>query len=127
MTWTIYDYVDHRGVNTVKSWMEKELQKPERVRMTQKIDLLRLNGGQLSPELLAGPLNESRHLYKIRINGRVAPRLLLCKGPLRMESEFTLLLGVSERDGRLPEGAIEKAEQYRQSIIDNPNRRCLHE
>jgi hypothetical protein len=126
MPWRIYDRYDYRRENTVRGWLES-LQKPDRIRMDKKIDLLEANGGELSPGLLAGPLNKSRHIYKLRVNGRVAPRLLLCKGPIQMETEFTLLVGVFERDGELPEGIEQIAEEYRLAIIADPERRCLHE
>jgi hypothetical protein len=95
--------------------------------MNQRIDILGLKGKDFCPGL-AGPLHGSPHLYKIRINGRVAARLLLCKGPISMETEFTFLLGAFEVDDELPEGTLETAESYRQAIILNPaQRRGPHE
>lgn len=126
MTWTIYDYRDARGINVIREWLEG-LQKPDRIRMVKRIDLLQMNGNELCPGL-AGPLNESKHLYKIKVNGNVAARLLLCKGPIEMETEYTLLYGAFERDDKLPEGAIERAEQNRTEVISDPRgRRCQHE
>ena len=124
MSWLIYDYRDHRLENVVNSWL-RGLQKPERIRMQKRIDLLRDNGHELCPGL-AGPLKESRHLYKIRVNGRVAPRLLLCKGPINMQTEYTLLLGAFETDDELPSGTVEAAEQNRLEIIADQERRCPH-
>jgi hypothetical protein len=126
MPWTVFDYRDERGCNAVKAWLES-LQKPELTRLNKRIDLLQQIGDELCPGL-AGPLKESRHLYKIRINGDVAARLLLCKGPVNMGAEYTLLYGVVERDYKLPFGAIEKAERFREQIIANSkDRRCKHE
>ena len=90
--------------------------------MNQKIDMLEQKGKDLCPGL-AGPLLGSPHLYKIRVNGNVAPRLLLCKGPIHMEAEYTLLLGEFERGDRLPEGTLERAEAFRHEIIANPHER----
>lgn len=126
MAWTIYDYRDKRGGNPVRDWCE-QLQKPDLARMNQRIDILRDKGKDFCPGL-AGPLHGSPHLYKIKINGRVAARLVLCKGPISMEMEYTLLVGAFEKDDRLPEGTLETAELYRQEIISNSTeRRGPHE
>lgn len=121
MLWTLHDYRDYRGYNPARQWCER-LQKPDLARMNQRIDLLGEKGKDFCPGLV-GPLHGSPHLYKIKINGRVAARLLLCKGPISMETEFTLLLGVFEVDDELPEGTLEIAESYRQAIILNPTQR----
>jgi hypothetical protein len=126
MAWALYDYRDHRGENPVRKWCER-LQKQDLARMNQRIDILAAKGKDFCPGL-AGPLHGSPHLYKIKINGQVAARLILCKGPIDMEIEYTLLLGAFERDDELPEGTLEAAESYRQEIISDPNnRRRLHE
>jgi hypothetical protein len=126
MSWTLYDYRDQRGENPVRLWCER-LQKQDLARMNKRIDLLETNGKDLCPGLV-GPLHGSPHLHKIKINGNVAARLLLCKGPVNMETEYTLLLGAFERDDELPEGTLETAEGYRQDIIRDPKKwRGLHE
>ena len=126
MAWLLYDYRDQRGTNPVREWCE-QLQKADLARMNQRIDLLGEKGKDFCPGL-AGPLHGSPHLYKIKINGSVAARLLICKGPIRMETEYTLLLGAFEKDDELPEGALRTAESYRQAIILNPrDRRGPHE
>lgn len=95
--------------------------------MNQRIDILAEKGKDFCPGL-AGPLHGSPHLYKIKVIGEVAARLILCKGPIDMEIEYTLLLGAFERDDELPDGTIETAESYRKEIIKDPiNRRMLHE
>lgn len=126
MVWSLYDYRDRRNQNPVRAWC-RSLQKPDLARMNQRIDLLGEKGKDLCPGL-AGPLHGSPHLYKIKVNGRVAARMILCKGPIDMEAEYTLLLGAFERDDELPDGVLEIAEAYRQEIILDPaNRRTLHE
>lgn len=124
--WTIYDYCDHRGKNAIADWLNK-LQVPERARMTRKLDALRDNGPELSSELLSD--TPSPHIKKIRLNGRVAPRLLLCRGPVNTEArEFTLLLGCTERDRKfVPPNAIATAEENRGFVLVDPShRRKLH-
>ena len=113
------------GPNPVKDWCER-LQKQDLARMNQRIDLLEKNGHELCPGL-ATNLHGFPHLYKIKVNGRVAARLL-CKGPINMEIEYTLLLGAFKADGKLPDGAVKAADDCRKEIIvDSPNRRRLHE
>jgi hypothetical protein len=127
MPWVIYNYRDHRGRNPVAEWCRKKLQKKDLAKMNHRIDLLGKSGHELCPGL-ASNLHGAPHLHKIRINGDVAPRLILCKGPINMAAEYTLLLGEFERDDKLPEGTLELAESYRQDIIKDPkNRRGLHE
>ena len=125
MPWTIYDYRSNRGNNPVKEWCER-LEKKDLARLNQRLDLLEEKGHEFCPGL-AGPLRGSRHLYKIKVNGAVAVRLLLCKGPINMEVEYTILLGAFERDDELPEGTIETAEGYREEIIQDQRRRGSHE
>jgi hypothetical protein len=89
--------------------------------------MLEDNGPNLGPELLAGPLKGYPHIYKIKINGRVALRPLLCKGPVNMESEFTLLKGAFEVGGKWqPPSAPSDAVTRRQTVERNPNRRRDH-
>jgi hypothetical protein len=95
--------------------------------MNRKIDALAKDGKDFCPGL-AGPLHGSPHLYKIKVNGRVAARLILCKGPINMETEYTFLLGAFENDDKLPVGTLEAAEGIREAIKrDGKNRRMLHE
>lgn len=126
MAWTLYDYRDHRGENPIRKWCER-LQTQDLARMNRKVDALEKDGKDFCPGL-AGPLHGSPHLYKIKVNGRVAARLILCKGPINMETEYTFLLGTFENDDKLPEGTLQAAEHVRQAIkLDPWNRRMLHE
>jgi hypothetical protein len=105
----------------------KDYKKAERIKLNQKLDMLENSG----PNLTTGLLSDSKlsHIKKIRIKGRVAIRLMLCKGPIDNKKEFTLLFGAIEKDNKLtPKDAEQRAETRRQEIIQAPNsRRCLHE
>jgi hypothetical protein len=117
----LYDYVARDGTNAFKAWT-KTLQKDELAKLNQKLDMLRREP-ELPPLLLAGPL-ERKPIYKLRINGRVALRPMLCKGPIDNDSEFTLLMGATERDRVLdPEDAVDQAADRRAEVIANPTRR----
>ena len=112
--------MDFRGSNSIVQWLDG-LQKPERARMDRKLQALHKNGPDLSSELLSD--TPSRHIKKIRLNGRVAPRLLLCRGPIR-DHEFTLLFGAFERDRKfVPTNSIERAEENREQVIEDPIKR----
>ncbi len=121
--WDIYDYCDHRGINVIEDWLTSDLEVPERARVLRKLDALRKNGPDLSSELLSD--TPSPHIKKIRVNGRVAPRLLLCRGPVDMGArEFTLLFGCTERDRKfVPPNAITRAEENRKFVIADPLKR----
>ena len=118
---TLYDYVDGIGRNSFKEWT-KTLQKDELAKLNQKLDMLRREP-ELPPQLLAGPL-EGKPIYKLRINGRVALRPMLCKGPINNDSEFTILMGATEKDRVLiPADAVDQAANRRTEVIANPGRR----
>src|ERR1035437_4204722 len=125
MSWTLYDYVDGRGQNVIADWC-RGLQKTDRIKLVKRMDTLAESGHALCPGL-AGPVHNSPHLYKIKVNGNVAVRLFLCKGPSFMDSEYTFLRGAFENDDELPLGTLEVAEERRADILRNRNRRCLHE
>ena len=122
--WRLYDYVDNRGISDFESW-SRTLEKRDRARLSAKLRMLETAGPELPPQLLAGPIKG--HIYKLRINGQVALRPLLCKGPINNDEEFTLLMGAIERDRKLePRNAPDIAERRRQEILNNPTRRCNH-
>lgn len=126
--WRLYDYVDVSGANDLARWC-KQLQVSDLARLNRKLKMLEDNGPELGPKLLAGPLKGYAHIYKIRVNGRVALRPLLCKGPLDNDHEFTLLKGAFETDGVWdPANACEIAVVRRKEVInDSKTRRRPHE
>lgn len=126
MAWILYDYVGPRGDNDFKLWSWR-LQKADLARLNRKLKMLEDNGADLPTGLLAGPIKGHAHIYKLRINGRVALRPLLCKGPIDNDTEFTLLMGAFEKDRKwVPPNAPRTAEDRRNEVISNANRRCPH-
>lgn len=122
---TVYSYVSADGRNPFREWA-LGLGKVERAKLNSKIDLLTVCGADLPPNLLS----DSGHpnIKKLRINGAVALRPLLCRGPTEMNgSEFTLLAGAIEKDRKLPTDVLELAARRRTEIIENNDRRILHE
>lgn len=124
MPFRVYDIVMHDGANPFMEWARRR-QKPERAKLDQKLDMLEMYGADLSVGLLSDTSHP--HIKKIRINGRVALRPLLCRGPTDMQGEFTLLVGCVERDRKLPPNAIQTAVERRQQLIDGQLGRIKHE
>jgi len=126
MTWSIFDYVTDNGVNDFKTWTQG-LETRLRAKLNAKLDMLVRVGPDLPPSLLSN--TRSTHIRKLRIQGNVALRPMLCEGPVKVGTEFTLLLGASERDRRLvPVDADHRAEERRQEVLRDPTeRRCDHE
>lgn len=127
MSYTLYDYLNGHGVNAFREWTEG-LQKRDRVRLNQKLDMLQQHGTTLPPKLLSD--TGVAHIKKIRITGKKVPTLrpMLCMGPINNDKEFTLLQGAIEQDRRLVPGeAISLAVQHREIVVNDPRRRCPHE
>jgi hypothetical protein len=95
------------------------------------MDLLAMHGPDLPTGLLAGPIKSKRnkkmqsHIYKLRINGNKALRPMLCKGPIAMDTEYTMLIGAIEVNSVLDIDA-EDAESRRSEIIEDPTRRRIN-
>jgi hypothetical protein len=126
--WTIWEAIDRRGVGVLTD-ARRRLQKPQRAKLDQKLDMLEQNGPNLSPGLLSGPgVGRQRHIYELKIRGRVALRPLLCKGPIDMENEWTFLVWAEERDNQMrPAGAPEEAERIRSEILRDRTRRRIYD
>jgi hypothetical protein len=126
MAWNLYDYVDAQGGSDFEAW-SKGLQTPERAKLKRRLKALQDNGLGLLPQMLAGPLKGYPHIYKLKINGKIALRPLLCQGPINNDVEFTLLKGAFEVGNQWdPASARGDAVARRQIVIENPKRRTPH-
>jgi hypothetical protein len=124
---SLYDFVDNKGRNVMRLWATKRgLTKRDRGQLNQKIDMLQLNGFGLYPNLLAGPINKQKHIYKLVIHGQVMLRPMLCKGPFEMDAEFTFLSGAVELNFKLDTDPAE-ATANREILLADRKRRVLHE
>ncbi len=140
---TLYDYKDEKGVNIITAWLQG-LPKPQLAKVNSKIRSLRQNGDQILPGFVTDAVG-SRYIKEIVIGGNIALRLLLCRGPIKMQyepsksgnggrppigtaPEFTFLFGAEERDGNyVPANAVQLAEAFRERVIGDPdNRRTEH-
>jgi hypothetical protein len=123
--WQLFDYLNRRGINEIAQWT-KELQKPQRIRLRQKLDLLAQAGSDLPPQLLAG--TGVPHIYKLKVQGNPKLRPLLCKGTADNKNEFTILIGALEIQWEFePKDALAKAIERREELLNDVNKRCKHE
>ena len=124
----IFDYIDRKRRNVMQAWAKKaKIPKRDLARLDLKIDMLTMHGDDLLPQVLQNTKN--KHILELTVNGKVALRPMLCRGPIKKDSEFTFLLGATERDNKyVPNNALEKAEGNRLDLIENPkDKRCFHE
>ena len=129
MPYKLFDFIDHRGNNAVKIWLQG-LERMQLSKVNARLKLLEQSGDELIPSIVT-PAVGSVHILEIPIGGNVALRLLLCRGPLNLGKdcrEFTLLFGARERDRKyVPPNAVQKADERRLLIMKDPSRRCEHE
>jgi hypothetical protein len=126
MTWRLYDYVDAHGNNDFEAW-SRSLQKPELAKLNRRLKALEDNGPALAPQMLAGPLSGYPHIYKLKMNGKIAVRPLLCKGPINNDTEFTLLKGAFEVGNQWqPASAPGEAVERRGIVVKDAKRRTPH-
>ena len=123
--WRIYEYVEG-AESTIGKWLrDQDISPRDRGQLMQKMDMLSQNGMELPPGLLAGPIKSKKkpkmpsHIYKLIVHGQRMLRPMLCRGPIDMDGEFTMLIGAIETGGVLDVDA-EDAEARRQEVIANP-------
>lgn len=124
MAYSIYDFVNANGKNEFHEWV-KQIDKRQRAKLDQKIDMLEMSGAELPPKLLApcdGPIKK----FKVQGNPKLRPRL--CAGPINTATEYTMLVGATERDMRdVPANVVAIANRRRDEIINfGESRRCEH-
>lgn len=126
MPFTLFDYCEPDGTNDFKHWT-KRLQPTQRGKLRAKLDMLFQHGDGLFPELLTG--TDTPGILKLRVKGNVQLRPMLCKGPVSIDAEYTLLMGAKEIGGVLdPANADATADQRKSAVIAAPDtRRTKHE
>ncbi len=131
--WRIYEYLEKDGLSTIKHWLRHEaVSQRDRGQLVAKMDMLAMHGTTLMSGLLAGPIKSKKqpknfqsHIYKLVIHGDRMLRPMLCRGPIDMDGEFTMLIGAIEVGGKLNVDATE-AEARRQEILKDSKRRELN-
>jgi hypothetical protein len=109
--------------DVLHAWADSE-RLPSHVRalIDQKLRVLQQQPLELvrHTHLLSGPVG--KHIYKLRVNGTVAVRLMLCRGPRAGEAGYTILACALERDRQLvPRDVIERAERHRDRVLEDPD------
>ena len=124
--WEFFEYVGRAGRREFSLW---RLSQPtrEQALLDEKMRAVQTFG--LQTGCLKGPLLRHRHLYKIRVQGpERALRPLLCRGPMNMNTEFTLLHPMQEIGGQdTPSTAKGEADRRREELIEDPSRRVKYE
>jgi len=125
----LFDYTDERGQNLIMTWIEDDaISRRDRAKLNQKLDsLVRIDYNlAIQTKMLAKVF---KHILKLKVHGEVQMRPLLCRGPVALENEYTLLMGAVETGGKLPENAKESAAERRTAIHNEKGlkHRCTHE
>ena len=123
MTFILYDYVNARRANEIQLWIDK-LQVVERAKLNERLDKLIHLGDDLYPQILCGTTVPG--IQKLRVHGKVQLRPMLCKGPILINREYTLLAGAKEVGSKLlPKGVELDAKSRKEEVMrDHENRRC---
>ncbi|MGD0788564.1 MAG: hypothetical protein ABR898_11315 [Terracidiphilus sp.] len=124
MAFTLYDFVDEDSKNVISSWRDG-LTIRSKAQLDNKLHMLEISGSSLPPKLLAGPIKKTGHIYKLIIHADVMLRPMLCRGPFEMDTEFTLLVGAKEIQGKLIPGP-ESAVKNRATLLADRRRRIPH-
>lgn len=122
----VYRYVDSRGIDHIEVWVTS-LDSQSRAKFRNKTDMLRRADADTLPGLVRGfNIQGQAHIGKLAIGssgrGR-ALRPLICRGPIEVDVEITILIGAEEIGGDLPKGIAQIAEARRLDIISNPSTR----
>ena len=116
--WTFYDFLEERGVNSIRVWLDSLPKKA-----TAKINtrLLFMRGMAVWPEQYVSSLTSWPELVELRVvNGNVQYRPLGFYGPERRE--FTIVLGAVEKS-KLPSRVLENADANRKIVIKSGRQR----
>lgn len=126
MPFLLYDFVSPNGTNEIKAWT-KTLQSTQRGKLNAKLDMLKITGDGLFPEILTG--TDTPGILKLRVKGKVQLRPMLCKGPIEIAKEYTLLLGATEVGGKLKPAYADTIADNRKNKVkrDPEHRRRNHE
>lgn len=117
----IYEYVNHKGKGEISAWRGL-LPRETQAKLDQYLERLEQVGVDSLHNLVA-PTGKT-HIRKLRVNGKIALRPMLCRGPEQGENAITFLVAAVEKDRKLvPRYAIEQAATRRTEVIENPRAR----
>jgi hypothetical protein len=121
--WTFYDFLEERGVNPIRQWLDGL---PVKARAKINTRILFMRAIPVWPEQYVSALNGWPELIELRIiHSNVQYRPLGFYGP--EQREFTLVLGAIEK-GSLPNRVLETADANRRLISATGRTRiCEHQ
>jgi len=121
-SWTFYDFLDPRGVNLIRGWLDG-LPAQARARINARILFMKAISNW--PEQYVSALTGWPKLVEIRVvSGGNQYRPLGFYGPQRRQ--FTIVLGTIEK-GKLPRRVLETADEHRKIILADPSRIREHD
>jgi hypothetical protein len=121
-SWTFYDFVDTRGVNLIREWLNSL---PVKARAKINARMLFMRAMPKWPEQYVSALTGWPELVEFRVvyaGNQYRP--LGFYGPKRRE--FTLVYGAIEK-GKLPKRVLETADENRKIILADTSRVREHE
>jgi hypothetical protein len=117
--WTFYDYVELSGRNPIRKWIG-QLSDGDRAKVDYR--LLQMAGEEVWREKWISRYRGTKELFEFRISGnRVEHRPL---GSYFGTKGYILLIGTSERDGKIPKSDVTTAER-RLVNAQNDRRYCV--
>lgn len=122
----VWHYVNDKGVDVIREWA-KDVPKPQRIKLQQKIDALIKSGSELSPQLLSD--SDRPGIKKIKVQGNPKLRPLLFKMPTidGETEEWILLVGAYEINWQyVPADASIDAAIRKQEVLDGTARKIIH-
>lgn len=121
MPYQLFDFADIKG-NRIQEWAADQ-PKAQIGKLNNRLDMLERAEADLVTGLLDGTSEPS--IYKIKIQGNPKLRPMLCRGPVDVHAEFTILLGAREIQWKLVPPATD-ATKRRNLILAHGNFRCPH-
>lgn len=128
--YSLYDYTDAKDDNLIVRWLaDDRISRRDRAKLDFKLDaLIRMDFDlAIHTKMLA---QVYKNVLKLKVHGEVQLRPMLCRGPIDVATEYTLLAGAVEIGGRLkPESVKENAVARCGHIVAHKGtkHRCKHE
>lgn len=130
MSWEFLDFVDQRGVNQIKAWVEglaPSVRSRVKAKFNERLRMLQVQPVLNDPKLTKMLDGECDGLMEVRFRSqRVQYRPLAWYGP--STREITLLIGAEERENRfVPSNACQVALQRRTLVLRDRRQVCPHD
>lgn len=110
-------WVYQNGENQFYKW-RKEMPKIQVAKLEEKIEKLSMDGDALFPNMLSP--TKVNGILKFKIQGNPKLRPLLCKGPINIDKEYTLLVGAKEVSWHFePTNALITAKINKNNLISD--------